>query len=195
MTIEIVTGGAPVLYHGTRLSSAKKICRSGFKRAATASYTGHGVCLSESITIAYEYGSYEDAGCVLEVKFPSTVRWAEGNRGLGCDALFKAHSLDAIRTFSGNVWVLWNVGLMPSVRILSYEEAIIQMTQEFDENGPEVGYNAMIEDYATIWWGNEESSSHFQRFPEDALQLKDKLQRSTGRSTSSHLHAPIGAMA
>ena len=40
------------LYHGTRAASAKPILRDGFRRSHSRSYTGTGVCLTESISTA-----------------------------------------------------------------------------------------------------------------------------------------------
>jgi len=194
MTIHIRTGSIPVLYHGTSLAAAKKICRSGFKRSRQDSYTGHGVCLSESITVAYEYGLYEEAGCVLEVILHPETRWSDGTGrdrvGSSYDELFRDHPVDALCTFSGNVWILWDVAIPATVRIMTHKEAIVQMTKEFDANGADVGYNNVIDDYATIWWGQEQSSPHLQRYPDDLAELKARLQSFTGRATSTLLLAP-----
>ena len=50
------------LYHGTSRAAAGSILKQGFRRSRCASYTGTGVCLSERLSIAYEYGAYETGG-------------------------------------------------------------------------------------------------------------------------------------
>jgi hypothetical protein len=53
------------LYHGTNNNRARNIITEGFRRAKSASYTGTGVNFSEHMSTSYEYGSYENGGCVL----------------------------------------------------------------------------------------------------------------------------------
>ena len=65
------------LYHGTRAAIGRRILRDGFRRSASRSYTGTGICLSESITVAYEYGMYETGGCVLEAWLAPIARWTD----------------------------------------------------------------------------------------------------------------------
>ena len=40
------------LFHGTRSASGRSILREGFRRSASCSYTGTGICLSESLSVA-----------------------------------------------------------------------------------------------------------------------------------------------
>src|SRR6218665_720731 len=93
---------ATPLYHGTRDASARIILRDGFRRSRSRSYTGTGICLSESLTVAYEYGMYERGGCILEARLAPHARWADGFGDTtpsrdGWDANFEASGLDAVR--------------------------------------------------------------------------------------------------
>src|SRR6218665_2172440 len=74
---------ATPLYHGTRDASARIILRDGFRRSRSRSYTGTGICLSESLTVAYEYGMYETGGGVLEARLAPHARAAGGGWGGG----------------------------------------------------------------------------------------------------------------
>ena len=65
------------LYHGTRDTAARIILREGFRRSRSRNYTGTGICLSESLTLAYEYGMYETGGCVLEARLAPSARWTD----------------------------------------------------------------------------------------------------------------------
>lgn len=65
------------LYHGTRAAAARCILRDGFRRSRSRSYTGTGICLSESLTLAYEYGMYETGGCVLQARLAPAARWTD----------------------------------------------------------------------------------------------------------------------
>lgn len=186
----IKSGNTPVLYHGTRMESAQLIIKNGFRRSRSKSYTGHGVCLSESITIAYEYGMYETGGCVLEVRLSPETHWADDDRsiqGESFDRLFRANRLDALNTFGGNVWILWNCDKALSVREQSHREAIQKLVESFEADGPGCGYNNLIDDYASIWWDQEETSNHLQRFPEHRETLVKTLMTYTGRARSAQL--------
>ncbi|WP_265304488.1 hypothetical protein [Verminephrobacter eiseniae] len=147
---------ATPLYHGTRDASARIILRDGFRRSRSRSYTGTGICLSESLTVAYEYGMYETGGCILEARLAPHARWADGFGDTtpsrdGWDANFEASGLDAVRAYGGNVWVVWTPGVLVSVRRMSHREAIRRLCAEFDEDGPQCGYNGVVQDYASIW--------------------------------------------
>lgn len=184
------SGNTPVLYHGTRRGAAQAILKSGFRHSKSRSYTGRGVCLSEAITIAYEYGMYETGGTVLEVRLAPQTVWAEGSRaiqGEAFDRLFKQSRLDALNTFGGNVWILWNCDRVLSIRELAHQEAIQKLTEAFDSDGPGCGYNNVIDDYASIWWNQEEASNHLQRFPEHRDSLFKTLRQFTGRVRSAQL--------
>ena len=63
------------LYHGTRDTAARIILREGFWRSRSRNYTGTGICLSESLTLAYEYGMYETGVCVLDARLAPSARW------------------------------------------------------------------------------------------------------------------------
>lgn len=81
------------LYHGTRDAAAHAILREGFRRSRSRNYTGTGICLSESPTVAYEYGMYETGGCVLEAWLAPTARWTDrldgrNTQGDAWDAFF-----------------------------------------------------------------------------------------------------------
>lgn len=180
------------LYHGTRDASARAILRCGFRRSSSRNYTGTGICLSQSLSIAYEYGAYETGGCVLEARLSPTARWAEGGKGEtgepdsgGLDAFFRRSGIDAVRTFGGNVWVVWTPGVLVSVRRLSHREAVQRLCAEFEEEGPECGYNGVVNDYASIWWRREASDPNLTRFPDHQRELAARLKRCMGRTHSA----------
>jgi len=185
------------LYHGTRAAAAHSILHNGFRRSTSRNYTGTGVCLSESIAIAYEYGMYETGGCVLEARLAPTARWTDridrggGKSAVGeaLDRFFKRTGNDAIRTFGGNVWVVWNPAVLVSVRQLSHGETICKLCQEFDEDGPGIAYNGVVSDYASIWWGQQSQDPRMARFPEHEQTLRQRLQCFVGRSQSARIGA------
>ncbi len=184
------TPPARPLYHGTRDASARLILRDGFRRSRSRSYTGTGICLSESLTVAYEYGMYETGGCVLEARLSTTARWTDrfDGKANGKDAwddFFARTGVDAIRAFGGNVWVVWNPGVLVSVRRLAHREAIRRLCAEFDEDGPQCGYNTVVQDYASIWWNQADSDPNLTRFPDHHRQLAARLKRMTGRTQSA----------
>lgn len=173
------------LYHGTRDATARAILRGGFRRSRSRSYTGTGVCLSESLTVAYEYGMYETGGCVLEARLSLAARWTDRFDGKDAwDDFFVRSGIDAIRAFGGNVWVVWTPGVLVSVRRLGHREAIRRLCAEFDEDGPVCGYNAVVSDYASIWWKQEASDPNLTRFPDHHRQLTERLTRCVGRPHS-----------
>ncbi|MDR1646633.1 MAG: hypothetical protein LBR88_01150 [Zoogloeaceae bacterium] len=133
---------------------------------------------------------YETGGCVLEARLSPTARWtdrfdAEGNSKDAWDDFFIRSGLDALRAFDGNVWVIWNPGVLVSLRRLGHREAIQRLCNEFDEDGPECAYNALVSDYADIWWKRETSNECFTRFPDYRQQLMARLQRFAGRAHST----------
>lgn len=178
------------LYHGTRDAAARAILREGFRRSRSRSYTGTGICLSESLTVAYEYGMYETGGCILEARLSPTARWTDrfDDKANGKDAWddFFIHSgMDAIRAFGGNVWVVWSPGVLVSLRRLSHREAIQRLCAEFDKDGPACGYNALVSDYASIWWKQDASDPNLTRFPDHHRQLMARLKRFMGCAHST----------
>jgi hypothetical protein len=186
-------GNTPILYHGTRMSAARQIQRTGFRLSNSRNYTGHGVCLSERITVAYEFGMYETSGCVLEVKLTNNITWTECINHLGedYDQIFEITGIDALKTFDGNVWILNSCAKTAEIRLLTHHEALRIMIGEFDENGPNYGYNNVIDDYAYIWWDGEDQSNCLSRFPKHREKLAKALQRSVGRIRSSTvMHEP-----
>lgn len=177
------------LFHGTRDTAARAILREGFLRSRSRSYTGTGICLSESLTVAYEYGMYETAGCVLEAWLAPSARWTDRfDRKTSSkdvwDDFFVCSGIDAIRAFGGNVWVVWTPGVLVSVRRLSHREAMRHLCAEFDEDGPACGYNAVVSDYANIWWKQDSSDPNLTRFPDHHRQLTECLTRYVGRPHS-----------
>lgn len=187
------------LYHGTRNASARRILNGGFHRSASRSYTGTGICLSESLTVAYEYGQYETGGCVLEAWLHPTARWTDrideqDGRDTSRDAwdgFFERTGNDAVRSFGGNVWVVWNPAVLVSVRRLSHREAIRRLCQAFDEDGPGCGYNGVVSDYASLWWGQEAQDPNLTRFPDHERALRRRLQRFVGRSRALGIAAGL----
>jgi len=185
------------LYHGTRNVRGRRIVREGFRRSASCSYTGTGVCLSESLTVAYEYGEYEAGGCVLEAWIAPSARWSEGIKapqgrfdvGEAYDRFFECSGNDAAREFGGNVWVVWNPAVLVAVRRLTPREALRRLCAEFEEDGPDCGYNGVASDYASLWWGRETRDPNITRFPEHLSALRQRLQRLVGWSRSERVAA------
>ncbi|KAK0039508.1 hypothetical protein Bpfe_031095 [Biomphalaria pfeifferi] len=105
--LTIWTGATPILYHGTTRRNWSRIRRNGFRLSKSGHYLGHGVCLSESIAVAYAHGAYEDGGVVLEVCLPEGTRWSEGGAG-DLDRWLADGPADATRAYGGNVWVMWH---------------------------------------------------------------------------------------
>lgn len=178
------------LYHGTRVAAARMILRHGFRRSRSRSYTGTGICLSKSLTVAYEYGMYETGGCVLEAWLAPTARWTDRldgrtMQGDAWDAFFADSGMDAVRSFGGNVWVVWTPGALVSVRRLGHREAIQRLCAEFDEDGPQCGYNGVVQDYASIWWNQAASDPNLTRFPDYHRQLAARLKRMTGHARAT----------
>ena len=177
------------LYHGTREAVARTILRDGFRRSRSRSYTGTGICLSESLTVAYEYGMYETGACVLEAWLSPTTRWTDrvGGRsaqGDAWDAYFVSSGMDAVRSFGGNVWVVWRPNALVSVRRLSHRGAIRSLCAEFDADGPDCGYNGVVSDYASIWWKQDGTDPNLSRLPDHHRRLIKRLKRFIGRSHS-----------
>lgn len=103
------------LYHGTRQAKARQILREGFRRAGTPHYLGTGICLSDSLSTAYEHGEYERGGCVLQAWLAPAARWTKRqdlhlreNWFQACDRYFLDAGMDAVRAYGANVWVVWN---------------------------------------------------------------------------------------
>lgn len=178
------------LYHGTRDAAARAILRGGFQRSRSRNYTGTGICLSESLTVAYEYGMYETGGCVLEAWLTPTARLTDrfdgkANSKDAWDDFFGRSGMDAIRAFGGNVWVVWTPSVLLSVRRLTHREAVKRLCAEFDEDGPESGYNAVVSDYASIWWKQDATDPNLSRFPHHRQKLTARLERFVGRILST----------
>lgn len=178
------------LYHGTRDTAASSILRAGFRRSRSRSYTGTGVCLSESLTVAYEYGMYETGGCVLEARLAPSTRWTDrldgrNTQGDVWDAFFADSGMDAVCGFGGNVWVVWNPAALVSITRLSHREAIRRLCAEFDEDGPDCGYNGVVSDDANLWWKQDATDPNLTRFPDHRQQLMARLKRFVGCTHST----------
>jgi len=178
------------LYHGTRDTAARTILREGFRRSRSRNYTGTGICLSESLTLAYEYGMYETGGCVLEARLAPSARWTDrldgrNTQGDVWDAFFADSGMDAVRGFGGNVWVVWNPAALVSITRLSHREAIRCLCAEFDEDGPDCGYNGVVSDYANLWWKQDATDPNLTRFPDHRQQLMARLKRFVGCTHST----------
>lgn len=143
------------LYHGTRRAKANKILTDGFKRSEIPSYTGTGVNLSESITIAYEYGPYESNGCVLEVELAEDANINDIGNITTSDLMFTENpGLDAINSYHGNVIVVWNTSKIKAVRILPKREAVKLLKEKFKEDGNNCAYNGFVQDHCEAYWGD-----------------------------------------
>ena len=178
------------LYHGTRDTAARTILREGFRRSRSRNYTGTGICLSESLTLAYEYGMYETGGCVLEARLAPSARWTDrldgrNTQGDVWDAFFADSGMDAVRGFGGNVWVVWNPAALVSITRLGHREAIRRLCAEFDEDGPDCGYNGVVSDYANLWWKQDATDPNLTRFPDHRQQLMARLKRFVGCTHST----------
>jgi hypothetical protein len=191
MDTSYTSGLVGPLFHGTRYAAARAIVRSGFRRSRSSNYTGTGICLSESLTVAYEYGMYETGGVVLEVWLGSATRWLDqiGDRqvnGRDWDTFFAQSDLDAVRAFGGNVWVLWNPSAAVSISRLTHRQALRRMCAEFEEDGPQCGYNGVVSDYASLWWRQDQEDQNLTRFPEHREKLASRLTRLVGSICSPH---------
>ena len=184
------------LYHGTRAQAATTILRQGFRRGRSRNYTGTGVCLSEAISVAYEYGMYETRGCVMQIWLSPAARWADKSGCLSLergaerdtwDDFFAGSGLDAVRVYGGNVWVVWNPEVLIQRHRLSHREAIRRLCAEFDQDGPDCGYNGVAGDYAAIWWGRANEEPNLIRFPDHLRQLERTLERFVGHTHSQGL--------
>jgi len=178
------------LYHGTRAAAARAILREGFRRSRSRSYTGTSICLSESLTLAYEYGMYETGGCVLEAWLAPTACWTDrldglNTRGDAWDEFFAKSGTDAVRGFGGNVWVVWNPAVLVYINRMTHREAIRRLCAEFDEDGPHCGYNGVVSDYASLWWKQDATDPNLIRFPDHCRQLLARLKRFVGCTHST----------
>jgi hypothetical protein len=147
----------PVLYHGTRAAAARKILTEGFTRPARGSYTGHAVNLTESITIAYEYGCYEERGAILRVRLKPGIAWRDDQAppdefGRRTDALLDAGVFGALKTYGGNVW-LTTPSAIADIELVRHEEAVGLLITAIAANGPNHGYNGLVQDFADFFHG------------------------------------------
>ena len=157
----------PDLYHGTKRAAAKKILTGGFKRAKRASYTGTATNLTECLSTAWEYGDPFNAGAILKVTLKPETRWQdshtaatrEGGMLESVDKLFEAGELDALKTYYGNVWLMWNPECVSSIELVVPTIALRELAGLLVSEGPEMGYNADVASYAGIIWGEKPSQS------------------------------------
>lgn len=167
-----------ILYHGTKSRYAARILKDGFRLAKEASYMGTGVCLTDEITTAYEYGAYEEGGCVLEVRLdPAAAHETLSIDDVGIgdyDRYMRQHHLDALETYGGNVWVLGNPFKVMSMRKLTHREALKLLLQRIDAEGPQMGYNGVAGWYADLWFGQSGPGSFARVAPGEA---KDYIKR------------------
>ena len=148
------------LFHGTSRNRAKKILSDGFKRGKKASYTGTGINLSESITISYEYGAYESGGCVLEVELSDDANLENIGSACASDQLFQDNAeLDAIVSYGGNVYVIWNTKVIKAIRIIPKKEALALLYKQFQEDGDNMAYNGYVQDHCDNYWHKEQEAN------------------------------------
>ncbi len=145
----------PILYHGTSAARAASIRRAGFRRAKNASYTGTAVNLTEAVCTAWEYGP-DRGGRILEVTLAPETRWENVGMEAGsdCDARFAAGQVDALRTFGGNIWLLWNPKAVVSVRAMTTKEIMVKAAAEWRADGY-MGYNGDMGEMAELYWKGE----------------------------------------
>lgn len=141
----------PVLYHGTSRARAARILREGFKASKHGHYLGHGVCLSECITVAYEHGAFEEGRVVLQVQLGGETAWSD-EAGGDIDVFLRTGPVAAVRLYWGNVWVIWPARVVATVRALSREEALATLEQRFADHGQEGGYNGVVQQLADRYW-------------------------------------------
>lgn len=145
-----------VLYHGTSRANAQRIVTHGFRRAAEPSYTGTAFNASEHITLAYTYGAYEERGAILRIRLapaahcgePEPIRPGTMPRPEEYDRAFVDGKWDALRTYHGNVWLLWRPQAAWCIELLKAHEARRLLCEEIQTNGPDHGYNGVVESYA-----------------------------------------------
>lgn len=61
--------------------------------------------------------------------------------------------------------------------------ALRALCAEFDRDGPDVAYNAVVDDYAAIWWRREPLPSGLSQFADYRQRLLRNLSRVLGRTT------------
>lgn len=179
-----------LLFHGTSVRNAGKILSEGFQRAKKGSYTGTGVNLSECITVSYEYGEYENRGCVLQVSLHPDAKWENldlrASLGMSLDKYFEQTGLDAVSTFGGNVWVVWNPEVITDIRKLDHTEAVALLLARFQEDGPNCGYNGVAGDYSELFWGEALRRGSALNDPAWRAKLESTLAKARTK-----LHRPV----
>lgn len=145
------SGSVPVLYHGTTRARAAHILRDGFRISKHGHYLGHGVCLSECITVAYEHGAFEDERVVLRVQLSEATVWGDKVTG-DIEKCLQTGPAAAARLYCGNVWVVWPTRVIAAIRPLRRVEAHSLLHEAFSERGQDVGYNGVVQDLADAYW-------------------------------------------
>jgi hypothetical protein len=149
----------PLLYHGTSSHRARSILKHGFRRARSAFYTGTAVNLTESVCLAWEYGP-QRGGKILAAELDPDTRWQEAARlpvGQSYDPIFSSGAIDALRTYGGNVWLLWTME-RARVRVLSLPEIMSRLVAELRQDGPDCSYNGDVGPLATLFWRGEDAA-------------------------------------
>jgi hypothetical protein len=178
------------LYHGTKKKHLKSILCEGFKPSKRGHYMGHSTCLSQEVSIAYEYGEYESGGTILKVTLKPDATHnmladgdtfnRQGHRG-------EPPAYAATSTYSGNVWLLHNPQCVDSIEPLPHGLALAMLMQEIDIAGRDFGYNGIAQDYASIWWGEADQDPNLVRFPENVALRSATLTKLVGRTCSPTL--------
>jgi hypothetical protein len=155
--------------HGTTAARAKIILEQGFKLPSKPSYVGRAICLTPSITLAYEYGAKEDRGVVLECRIRSDAKFAgppaDYRDNPSTDMAKHCHTskADWMQAW-GDMAIVSNPAVIEEIRILPFDEVLKRMVAEFEANGSDFGYNGRVADYAEIW--------HFEKVPSHPYDLK-----------------------
>lgn len=146
-----------VYYHGTARKYANTIIKSGFQRTTTSSYTGTGVNLTDSMTTAYEYGSYDDSGVVLKVylKDNSNIANLNNQHSLSDDYFAENPDIDAASICGGFIVIVWNIEIVEKIELFSHLDAVKIMFREMATDGINMGYNGWVEDYRNLFFGDE----------------------------------------
>jgi len=143
------------LLHGTSKAKSRNILISGFNRGGRASYTGTAVNLTPLISLAYEYGTPEEGGAILHVRIkPGTAYETLNNTpaGFDFDEHFATTGVSALKIYSGNIWLVWDLSCISEITPVPAMSARLQLLHHIAKEGPQCGYNGLAGEYAAVLW-------------------------------------------